>query len=70
MLVLPGKTPLRLVPFLSQDKTQLLVSGEGGKGAVDTLAGLRSVPVVLPTQVDSVTAGRAFIVVPPCRALP
>lgn len=70
MLVLPSKTPLWLVPFLSQDETQLLVSGEGGEGAVDALAGLRGIPVVLPTQVDPVTAGRAFIVVPPCRALP
>lgn len=70
MLVLPSKTPLRLVPFLGQDKAQLLVSGEGGEGAIDTLTGLCGVPVVLPAQVDPVAAGCAFIVVPPGRALP
>lgn len=70
MLVLPSKTPLWLVPFLGQDKAQLLVSGEGGEGAIDTLAGLCGVPVVLSAQVDPVAAGRAFIVVPPCWALP
>lgn len=69
-LVLPTKAPLGLVPFLGQDKAQLLVGGEGGEGAVHTLAGLRRVPVVLPAQVDTVAAGRAFIVVPPCGALP
>lgn len=70
VLVLPSETPLWLVPFLGQDETQLLVGGEGGKGAIDALAGLCSVPVVLSTQVDPVAAGRAFIVVPPCRTLP
>lgn len=70
VLVLPSETPLWLVPFLGQDETQLLVGGEGGKGAIDALAGLCSVPVVLSTQVDPVAAGRAFIVVPPRRTLP
>lgn len=70
MLVLPSETPLWLVPFLGQDETQLLVGGEGGKGAIDALAGLCGVPVVLSTQVDLVAAGRALIVVPPCRTLP
>lgn len=70
VLVLPSKAPLWLVPFLGQDKAQLLVGGEGGEGAVHALAGLRGIPVVLSTQVDPVAAGRAFIVVPSCRALP
>lgn len=69
-LVLPTKASFRLVPLLGQDKAQLLVSGEGGEGAVDTLAGLQGIPVVLPAQVDTVAAGRAFIVVPPGGALP
>lgn len=70
MLVLPCEAPLWLVPFLGQDEAQLLVSGEGGKGAVHALAGLRRVPVVLSAQVDPITARCALIVVPPCRALP
>lgn len=70
VLVLPSEAPLWLVPFLGQDEAQLLVSGEGGEGAVHALAGLRGIPVVLSTQVDPVAAGRAFIVVPSCRALP
>lgn len=70
MLVLPSEAPLRLVPFLGQDEAQLLVSGEGGKGTIHTLAGLCGIPVVLSTQVDPVAAGCAFIVVPSCWALP
>ena len=70
MLVLPREAPLGLVPFLGQDEAQLLVSGEGGEGPVHALAGLRGIPVVLPAQVDSVAAGCALVVVPPCRALP
>lgn len=70
VLVLPSKAPLRLVPFLGQDEAQLLVSGEGGEGAIHALTGLCGVPIVLSAQVDPVAAGRAFIVVPSRRALP
>lgn len=70
MLVLPSETPLWLVPFLGQNEVQLLVGGEGGEGAVDALAGLRGIPVVLPAQVNSIAASRAFVVAPSCRALP
>lgn len=69
-LVFPAETPLWLVPFLGQDKAQLLVSGESSKRAIHTLAGLRGIPVVLSAEVDPVAAGCAFIVVPPGRAFP
>lgn len=70
VLVLPGEAPLRLLPLLGQHEAQLLVGGEGGQGAVHTLAGLRRVPVALAAQVDAVAAGRALIMVPPRGALP
>lgn len=65
VLVLPGKAPLRLLPLLGQDEAQLLVRGEGGQGAVDSLAGLCCVPVVFTALVDPVAAGCALVVVPP-----
>ena len=69
-LVFPAEAPLWLVPFLGEDKAQLLVSGESSERAIHTLAGLRSIPVVLSAEVDPVATGCAFIVVPSGRAFP
>lgn len=65
---------LALVPTLThflvevdldpQDELQFLVGDEGGQGAVDPLARLHRLPVVLVPQVHPVAAGCPFVVVP------
>lgn len=70
--------PLALVPAVAhfvvkvhldlEDELQLLVGDEGGQRAVDLLARLHGLPVVLAPQVHLVAAGRLLVVVPPAGA--
>ena len=52
-----------------QDELELLVGDERGQRAVDLLAGVHGLPVVLIAQVHLVTAGRLLVVVPATWAL-
>lgn len=51
-----------------QDELQLLVGAERGQRAVDLLAGVHGLPVVLVPQVHLVAAGRLLVVVPAAGA--
>ena len=51
-----------------EDELQLLVCDEGGQRAVDLLAGVHGLPVVLLPQEHLVAAGRLLVVVPTARA--
>lgn len=51
-----------------QDELQLLVGAERGQRAVDLLAGVHGLPVVLIPQVHFVAAGRLLVVVPAAGA--
>ncbi len=53
-----------------EDELQLFIGAERGEGAVDLLTGFHRLPVVLAPQVDFITAGCFFIVVPAARTLP
>lgn len=51
-----------------QDELQLLVGAERGQRAIDLLAGVHGLPVVLLPQVHLVAAGRLLVVVPAAGA--
>ena len=52
-----------------KDELQLLICDEGGQRAVDLLASVHGLPVVLLPQVHLVATGRLLVVVPAARAL-